>query len=149
MYDISQLNDLLVPELHDIADQLHINNSKKLHKQDLINSILDKQAIMTADKTQINGEEKPRRKRIAKTPPPNAAEVAVVAEAVDETLDPSRQARKKPIKKAKVMHQEGSEVSTTEQPVQKRGRRGRRNKAINRCRFNHTFSYCAITCSRG
>ena len=29
MYDISQLNDLLVPELHDIADQLNISNSKK------------------------------------------------------------------------------------------------------------------------
>ena len=33
MYDISQLNDLLVPELLDVAEQLHISNAKKLNKQ--------------------------------------------------------------------------------------------------------------------
>lgn len=36
MYDILQLNDMLVPELRDIAEQLSIQNSKKLSKQDLI-----------------------------------------------------------------------------------------------------------------
>ncbi len=46
MYDISQLNELLVPELLDIADELNIPNSKKLNKQDLIKTILDKQANM-------------------------------------------------------------------------------------------------------
>ena len=36
MYDILQLNDMLVPELLDIAEQLSIANAKKLDKQELI-----------------------------------------------------------------------------------------------------------------
>ena len=65
MYDISQLNDLLVPELLDIADQLNIPNSKKLNRQDLINLILEKQDAMTQD-NKSEGSEKPKRKRILK-----------------------------------------------------------------------------------
>ena len=64
MYDISQLNELLVPELLDIADELNIPNSKKLNKQDLVSSILDKQANMKSDNK--GGDEKPKRKRIPK-----------------------------------------------------------------------------------
>jgi transcription termination factor Rho len=63
MYDISQLNDLLVPELLDIADHLTISNAKKLNKQDLITQILDKQSLMSTAK---NEEDKPKRKRIIK-----------------------------------------------------------------------------------
>ena len=46
MYDILQLNDMLVPELLDIAEQQRISNAKKLEKQELIYKILDKQAVM-------------------------------------------------------------------------------------------------------
>ena len=45
MYDILQLNDMLVPELLDIAEQLKIPNAKKLDKQGLVYKILDSQAI--------------------------------------------------------------------------------------------------------
>jgi transcription termination factor Rho len=65
MYDIAQLNDLLVPELHDIADQLNISNSKKMNKQELVSTILDKQTNMTAN-NKISDGEKPKRKRIPK-----------------------------------------------------------------------------------
>jgi transcription termination factor Rho len=62
MYDISQLNDLLVPELQDIAIEQNISNAKKLDKQELISQILNKQSTMN------NGTEgeKPKRKRIIK-----------------------------------------------------------------------------------
>ena len=40
MYDILQLNDMLVPELLDIAEQLKIPNAKKLDKQTLVYKIL-------------------------------------------------------------------------------------------------------------
>ena len=62
MYDISQLNDLLVPELQDIAIEQNISNAKKLDKQELISQILNKQNTMN------NGTdgEKPKRKRIIK-----------------------------------------------------------------------------------
>ena len=43
MYQISELNDMLVPELLDIAEQQSISNANKLEKQELISQILDKQ----------------------------------------------------------------------------------------------------------
>ena len=48
MYDILQLNDMLVPELLDIAEQLKIPNAKKMDKQELVYKILDNQAIAGA-----------------------------------------------------------------------------------------------------
>src|SRR5476649_1713235 len=78
MYDILQLNDLLVPELLDIAEQLDIPNAKKLNKQDLVYRILDKQAIMNA--AAKNEGEKPKRKRIVKTATENTTEEAEVVQ---------------------------------------------------------------------
>ncbi len=45
MYDIIQLNDMLVAELRDIAESLSLKGYKRLNKQDLIYTILDHQAI--------------------------------------------------------------------------------------------------------
>ena len=49
MYDILQLNDMLLPELLDITEQLKIAGSKKLDKQGLIYKILDSQAVKAGD----------------------------------------------------------------------------------------------------
>ena len=68
MYDILQLNDMLVPELQDIAEQLAIPNYKKIDKQELIYKILDNQSIMSAE-TKGSQEEKPKRKRTLKVSP--------------------------------------------------------------------------------
>lgn len=81
MYDISQLNDMLVPELKDIADQLRIPNANKTDKQDLIFKILDRQTGNDADKAQP--AERGRRKRIVKTTPAVAS--AQEAEPIIET----------------------------------------------------------------
>ncbi len=77
MYDISQLNDLLVPELQDIVTQMSIPFTKKSDKQDLIQTILDKQASMSTQ--QPNEAEKPKRKRIVKTTDASVAEDKVIA----------------------------------------------------------------------
>ncbi|MBX2845814.1 MAG: transcription termination factor Rho [Saprospiraceae bacterium] len=45
MYDILQLNDMVVPELREVAEGLGMKGYKKLNKQDLIYSILDHQAV--------------------------------------------------------------------------------------------------------
>ncbi|MCB0648847.1 MAG: transcription termination factor Rho [Saprospiraceae bacterium] len=45
MYDIIQLNEMLVPELRDLAEKLGLDGYKKLAKQDLIYKILDQQAL--------------------------------------------------------------------------------------------------------
>ena len=66
MLDILQLNDMLVPELRDLAEQLGINGHKKLNKQELIHHILDHQATMQAAAAPVeeNGDDKkPRPKR--------------------------------------------------------------------------------------
>ena len=45
MYDILQLNDMLVPELKDIAARLEIADATSMTKSDLIYKILDHQAL--------------------------------------------------------------------------------------------------------
>lgn len=77
MYDILQLNDMLVPELLDIAEQLNIPNAKKLNKQELVYKILDNQAI-AGSKGSGQPDEKGKRKRIIKTSTANSSEEAVV-----------------------------------------------------------------------
>jgi transcription termination factor Rho len=91
MYDILQLNDMLVPELLDIAEQLKIPNAKKLGKQDLVYKILDSQAIAGAKgSSNSNVDDKGKRKRIIKTSTGITTEEAVVENNGDD---------KKPYKK--------------------------------------------------
>jgi transcription termination factor Rho len=49
MYDILELSKKLLPELKDIARELHIKKAESLKKQDLIYKILDQQAIEATD----------------------------------------------------------------------------------------------------
>ncbi len=83
MYDILQLNDMLVPELLDIAEQLNIPNVKKTDKQDLIHRILDIQTVPSEEQKQ-NGVEKPKRKRITKGISTKATEAAEMIETPKE-----------------------------------------------------------------
>jgi len=76
MFDILQLNDMLVPELQDIAQKLKITNIKKLEKQELIYKILDKQAIQTSA-SEEKKETKVKRK-IVKAVTPLVTEIAEV-----------------------------------------------------------------------
>jgi transcription termination factor Rho len=66
MYDILQLNDMLLPELLDVAEQLNISNAKKLDKQELIYKILDGQAVKESEAN--NDEAKPVKKARTRKP---------------------------------------------------------------------------------
>src|SRR5688572_26552306 len=55
MYDILQLNDMLVPELRELADSLGVDGFKKLNKQELVYTILDHQALKGEKKKSSNG----------------------------------------------------------------------------------------------
>jgi transcription termination factor Rho len=81
MYDILQLNDMLVPELLDIAEQLKIPNAKKLDKQGLVYKILDNQAIANSKGAPANDG---KRKRIIKTSTSTGSEEAVVESGDEE-----------------------------------------------------------------
>jgi transcription termination factor Rho len=85
MYDILQLNDMLLPELQDIAENLQIDNFKKLNKQDLVYKILDQQAIKGSQQKNAapaDGEKR-KRKRIVKATTANSTEEAVVEDISD------------------------------------------------------------------
>jgi len=67
MYDILQLNEMLVPELKDIAENLGMKSYKRLSKKDLIYRILDEQAVTdkvieTPAKPVAQEEPKPQKK---------------------------------------------------------------------------------------
>lgn len=122
MYDITQLNDLLVPELHDIAEELKIPNSKKMNKQELVSTILEKQSNMATEKTP--GAEKPKRKRILKSDK-ESGEEKPAEEASPKEGAPARAKKapitaateKKPVKKAKPEQPELIEEEEELQPI--------------------------------
>jgi transcription termination factor Rho len=87
MYDILQLNDMLVPELLDIAEQLKIPSAKKLDKQELVYKILDKQALVSSE-GKGDSNDKPKRKRIIKTATANSNEEAFVESGDEKTRKP-------------------------------------------------------------
>ena len=96
MYDILQLNDMLVPELLDIAEQLQIPNAKKLDKQEMIYKILDQQAVSSSGPLETPAD-KGKRKRIVKVNTANTANSAEEAEVINEA--PAEQAAPEPKEK--------------------------------------------------
>ena len=67
MYDILQLNDMLVPELREVAERLEVSGFRRLAKQELIHKILDQQAIVgntgSPDQTPTKEEQAPEAQR--------------------------------------------------------------------------------------
>jgi transcription termination factor Rho len=99
MYDILQLNDMLVPELLDIAEQQNITDTKNLQKQELIYKILDKQASMTPNDKKETTSERPKRKRIVK---PAAKKQQTEETSVPEETEEKETKSKKADEKKKV-----------------------------------------------
>jgi transcription termination factor Rho len=60
MYDILQLNDMILPELKEVAEKLKIKGSDKLEKQELILKILDAQALNPETQAATTEDDRPR-----------------------------------------------------------------------------------------
>ncbi|MHA4810176.1 transcription termination factor Rho [Flavitalea flava] len=121
MYDILQLNDMLVPELLDIAEQLKISGSKKLSKQELIYKILDKQAVVASEIKPDAADDKPKRKRIIKTSTANSTEEAIVESEEEAPKKPeakkeSRKKEEKPLLKKGRKKEEAEEEESAPPP---------------------------------
>lgn len=99
-YDIHQLNDMLVPELVDVAERLKIANIPSLDKQQLIYKILDQQALTneinsntsTAVVVENTAEEKKKkarkpREQVKATPNEDTPEVATIIESSITTIE--------------------------------------------------------------
>jgi len=97
MYDILQLNDMLVPELLDVAEQLNITEAKKLDKQELIYKILDSQAV----KESATKEKKPARAKKPVTVKATTANVTEEAEIMQEAPVATAGETEKPAAKAR------------------------------------------------
>jgi len=108
MYDILQLNDMLVPELLDIAEDLKIDNAKRLDKQGLIYKILDKQAVMSSEQKN-DSSERPKRKRIVKASTSNSTEEAIVEEPIADKRPAKKAAPVKKDDKSKKVHKKKSD----------------------------------------
>lgn len=77
MFDILQLNEMLVADLRSIADQLNIKDYKKLTKQELVYKILDEQALASKtsdievkDEDEIKNAKRPRTRTVVQQAKP-------------------------------------------------------------------------------
>ncbi len=116
MYDILQLNDMLVPELLDIAEQLKIPNAKKLNKQDLVYKILDGQAVKASERKAGDGEEKHKRKRIIKT----STGISTVEAIVEEPDNDNSMAKSSRIGGPKPALNKPAKITEEIQPVEEK-----------------------------
>jgi transcription termination factor Rho len=112
MYDILQLNELLLPELKEIAEKLKIKGLAKLEKEQLIHKILDTQAI-TTDAAEVEDKpvsEKVRRPRVRKVIGAETATPAEETKTEEQTTLPLAE-EVAPVKEEEV------KTETTQEPV--------------------------------
>jgi transcription termination factor Rho len=101
MYDILQLNDMLVPELRDIAEQLGLKSYKRLSKQELIYKILDEQAIGGKDESKSNGTTKKAEAKKADNPKPKSKPKPKRKRVVTEKEEEAKPEQPKEVKEVK------------------------------------------------
>lgn len=115
MYDILQLNDMLLPELLDIAEQLNISGAKKLDKQGLIYKILDSQALQASETKEDPKKKNARPRKPVTVKTTNGTEEA---EVMQEAPAPAEKAasRKGPARKGKTDGRQQASKTETAQP---------------------------------
>ncbi|HEY1018279.1 MAG TPA: transcription termination factor Rho [Sediminibacterium sp.] len=103
MYDILQLNDMLLPELLDIAEQLSISGAKKLDKQGLIYKILDSQALQASETKEDPKKKNARPRKPVTVKTTNGTEEAEVMQEAPAPAAPVEKAapKKAPVRKGK------------------------------------------------
>ncbi len=120
MYDILQLNDMLVPELRELAENLELKGYKRLNKKELIYKILDEQAIAGDKKEATAPADNKKEARPTPKPKPKAKPKARAAKPKQE----------KPVEKEtapeKVEANETKEEIIDETPGEERRRKARR-----------------------
>lgn len=87
-YDIMQLNDMLIPELIDVADTLKITNPGSLDKQALVYKILDQQALLNTPVAEKPKKRPGRKPKSAAEETTEATPIATTPEATNEIPTP-------------------------------------------------------------
>ncbi len=125
MFDILQLNDMLVPELRELAEQIGLTGYKRLTKQELIYKILDKQAVegdeQKAATTKSSSEKPARRSRKTNksNEKPSNGRAPKRSNEVSNNTSESEERKKRPRRRVKIdeLEQEESRAfRKTEEP---------------------------------
>ncbi len=120
MLDILQLNDMLVPELRELAESMGLSGYKRLNKQELIHKILDHQAVVGA-----STDEKPKKPKNESAPPSVPENGAAAKKKKNNNEEEDRAARRaRAIKKRE--EEKASKGGDEDQQESKENRRGRR-----------------------
>ncbi len=128
MYDILQLNDMLVPELRDLAENLGMKSYKKLSKQELVYKILDEQAVKGEVKTKA-----PAAKKTASEKPEAKKEKPKRAARKKEEKKEAATSKKEEVEKEEVASEEKTESNTkSEAPAKSNNSRNNNNRNNNR-----------------
>jgi transcription termination factor Rho len=130
MYDILQLNDMLVPELLDIAEQLNISGAKKMEKQDLIYKILDGQAVKASEAKEKKPATRGRKPITVKASTSTGTEEAEVMQEAP--------AHEKPAAVVKTARGRKPKTEATEKPVKEKQTRDEEPKATDSGNDNTT-----------
>ncbi|MEL6122627.1 MAG: transcription termination factor Rho [Bacteroidota bacterium] len=139
MYDILQLNEMLVPELRDLAESLNMKSYKRLSKQDLIYKILDEQAITgkPVETEAPAAESKPAPKqRKPRAPRKPKGEKSEDPKPEEKTPKPSKEQSKteanEPAEESKSTSEEGKDNKENKPNNRNDRGRGRRDRDHNR-----------------
>jgi len=116
-YDINLLNELLVPELQDVAQRLSIPNTTGLDKQTLIYKIIDQQAIVDAKGLSMpdSGSTEEIKKRRGR--PAKAKDIDASGEDLKKGTDDAAEPKKRRGRPAKVQVDAASATQTPELPL--------------------------------
>ena len=107
MYDILQLNDMLVPELRELAERIGLKSYKRLNKQELIYKILDHQAVNenteeeptpevekeAPEVTSKTAEPEPKEEEFTEEPPEEPEQLPERPERTERSERPERRGR--------------------------------------------------------
>lgn len=110
MYDILQLNDMLVPDLREIAEKIGLKSIKRLSKQELIYKILDQQAITKGKLIKDENEVKPAPKRRGR---PKKEEVKKDSASTSEKKDEKAAAKPAPQRRGRPKKTEETSAKQT------------------------------------
>ena len=127
MLDILQLNDMLVPELREIAEKINLKGYKRLSKQDLIYKILDQQALAGDASGEKKEEEaaKPAKPARRGKPKKNDAPVEKAEKQEQEEKKPSAPRRRRKVVTAKT----AEDQTAGDQAKESKPQRGKREEA--------------------
>lgn len=131
MYDILQLNDMLVPEIKELAKKLGLKNTRGLTKQELIYKILDQQAVL--GKKAANPEGQSKKANSPETQKTVRKTAVMIAESAEVMVDEPAEA----LSGEAVAKEASPRTATKQQEKSSQGRnRTRRNPGTNQNNSN-------------